>query len=316
MTHATVLSGPFAGRFWRSFAGRLRALAVRRVVGLVVTALAALTGCSALDALDAVTPRGEGTRSAGIPYGPGPRQTLDVYAPAQGGTQGAGGAPVIVFFYGGGWNTGRKEQYRFVAETLTAAGYVVAIPDYRIVPDAHFPDFVEDSAAAVAWVHAHIAALGGDPRRIVLIGHSAGAYNVAMLALDPRYLRAHGLETGALAGVVAISGPYDFLPLRSRLTTAAFGRAADLPATQPITFARADAPPLLLLNGSADNLVPPRHALALAERVREAGGQVRVIVYDGLGHIDIMAGLSTVLRGSSPLLGDITGFIQTLPAFR
>jgi acetyl esterase/lipase len=221
-----------------------------------------------------------------------------------------------VFFYGGGWNSGRKEQYRFVAETLTAAGFVVAIPDYRVVPEAHFPDFVEDTAAAVAWVRANIATLGGDPRRIVLIGHSAGAYNVAMLALDQRYLRAHGLETSAIAGVVGISGPYDFLPLRSRLTTAAFGRVADLPATQPMSFARAAAPPLLLLHGTADTLVAPRNSLDLAERVRAAGGSVRVMTYDGVGHVDIMAGFSSVLRGSSPLVADITGFIQQLPAFR
>lgn len=311
ITHATALFGHLGRLLQARLATWLRPLAMRRVVGLLVTAVATLTGCSALDALDAITPRGESTRNAGIPYGPGPRNTLDVYAPA-----GAASAPVVVFFYGGGWNSGRKEQYRFVAETFTQAGFVAVIPDYRVVPEAHFPEFVEDSAAAVAWVQRTIATLGGDPRRIVLVGHSAGAYNAVMLALDPRYLRARGLETSALAGVVGISGPYDFLPLRSRLTRAAFERAPELPATQPVTFARADAPPLLLLNGAADNLVPPRDALALAERMREAGGPVRVIIYDGIGHIDIMAGLSGVLRGASPLLADITGFVQALPAFR
>jgi acetyl esterase/lipase len=285
---------------------------MRRVAALVLTAAAALTGRSPLAAFDVLTPRGRATRSLGLAYGPGPRQALDVYAPP-GAVAPDAMAPVVVFFYGGGWNSGRREHYRFVAESLSQAGFVTAIPDYRLVPEAHFPDFVVDSAAAVAWVRANIAGSGGDARRIVLVGHSAGAYNAAMLALDPRYLAAHGLATGVIAGVVGISGPYDFLPLRSQVTIAAFSQAPDLAATQPVTFARADAPRLLLLHGAADTLVPPRHAQALAARMREAGGAVETIVYERVGHADIMAGLSSVLRGRAPMLHDIAAFIRALP---
>jgi acetyl esterase/lipase len=286
---------------------------MRRVAALLLTAAAALTGRSPLAALEALTPRGPATRSLGLPYGAGRRQMLDVYTPPGAAARDAK-APVVVFLYGGGWNSGRREHYRFVAESLSQAGLVTAIPDTRLVPEARFPDFVEDSAAAVAWVRVNIAGYGGDARRIVLVGHSAGAYNAAMLALDPRYLAAHRLATGAITGVVGISGPYDFLPLRSRVTIAAFGQAADPAATQPVTFARADAPPLLLLHGAADTLVPPRHAQALAARMRDAGGAVETIVYERVGHADIMAGLSGVLRGRAPVLRDIAAFIRALPA--
>jgi acetyl esterase/lipase len=214
-----------------------------------------------------------------------------------------------VFFYGGGWRSGAKEPYRFVAETLTREGVVVAIPDYRLVPDVRFPGFVEDSAAAVAWVRRNIERFGGDPRRVFIAGHSAGAYNAVMLALDPRFLAAQGLPTSAVAGVIGISGPYDFLPLRGRMLNDAFGEAAELAATQPVALARADAPPLLLFNGSADRLVAPRNAVTLAERVRERGGRARSAIYEGSGHVDIMAGLSTVLRGNSPLLAEIMAFV-------
>jgi acetyl esterase/lipase len=270
-----------------------------------------------------VTPRTAERRAADAAYGPDPRQALDVYGPPgqqagapAGAPTAASPAPVIVFFYGGGWNSGARAPYRFVAESLAAAGFVVAIPDYRLVPAAHFPDFVDDGAAAVAWVRAHAAALGGDPQRIVLAGHSAGAYIALMLTLDPRFLAARGVDPAAIAGTVALSGPTDFLPLRVRLTTAAFGRAPDPAATQPMTFVRGDAPPLLLLHGGADRLVDPRNSTVLAERVAAAGGRARAIVYDGVGHIDILAGLSSVMRGTSPLLDDIAGFVGALPQAR
>src|SRR3546814_8631076 len=102
-----------------------------------------------------------------------------------------------------------------LGRAFAAQGFVVAVPDYRLVPKVRFPAFVEDSAAAVKWVRAHIARFGGDPDRIVLAGHSAGAYNAAMLAVDPQWL---GPDRAAVKGWATLAGPYEFLPLDTRRT--------------------------------------------------------------------------------------------------
>lgn len=116
-----------------------------------------------------------------IPYGGIERQKLDLYLPPGESDD----APVLVFFYGGGWERGAKEDLKATAESLAAAGMIVAVPDYRLYPDAVFPQFVEDCALAVARVRALVGDLGG--RHALFVGgHSAGAYNAAMLAADER----------------------------------------------------------------------------------------------------------------------------------
>jgi acetyl esterase/lipase len=115
--------------------------------------------------------RKEGIRVANdLSYGEGPRHTLDIYAPE---TVGAS-APIVVFFYGGGWE-GAKEMYRFIGYSLAAQGLVVVIPDYRLHPAVEFPAFMNDAAEAVTWTRANAAQFGGDPDRLFLMGHSAGA---------------------------------------------------------------------------------------------------------------------------------------------
>jgi len=143
---------------------------------------------------------GGGVRLAhDAPFRAGKRQRLDIYAPRQ---TNAMPMPVIVFFYGGSWNSGTKDGYGFVGDALAARGFLVAIPDYRLVSAVHHPVFLEDNVAAVRWVRQHAAELGGDPERIVLAGHSAGAYNAAMLALDPRWL---GADRSAVKGLIGLA---------------------------------------------------------------------------------------------------------------
>jgi acetyl esterase/lipase len=267
-----------------------------------------LTGCSALGVLDALTPSGGYVRVSDQAYGAHPRQKLDVYAPAN-----ARAAPVIVFWYGGSWNRGTRGEYRFVAEALTREGYVVVLPDYRLVPEARFPDFVDDAALAVAWVAANAERHGGDPARIFVMGHSAGAYNAIMTALDKRFLARAGAPPDAIKGAIGLSGPYDFLPLRGRILTAAFGGFEPAAETQPTRFTREDAPPLLLVHGAADNLVSPREAQVLADATRTAGGRAELRVYPGVAHVDLLLGLSSRLRGESPLLADIAAFVGRAP---
>ncbi len=243
--------------------------------------------------------------ASGLAYGRHPRQRLDVYRPAAV----AGPLPVVVFFYGGAWQSGAREDYLFVAATLARAGMVVAVPDYRVLPAACFPGFLEDCARAVAHARREAPHWGGDPERLFVIGHSAGAYNAAMLALDPRYLRAVGDSRDRLAGMVGLAGPYDFLPFLTDDIRAVFAAAADPRETQPVAQVDGGNPPLLLLHGGRDDTCYPRNSLALASRVRAAGGVAEAKLYRGLGHIGIIAAIAPLLRWRAPVLADVVAFI-------
>ena len=206
-----------------------RVSALVRLAALAALA-AACTACTPLGVFATFTSRDPAILTAhDQPYGPGGRQSLDVYAPRRIDAA----RPVAVFLYGGGWERGRKWDYGWVAQALAARGYVVVLPDYRLYPQVRFPEFLNDSAQAVRWAVDHAAAYGGDPSRIVLLGHSAGAYNAVMLGLEPSYLRQAGVDPARIAGVVGIAGPYDFLPLKGHMADV-FG-GGDPAATQPVT---------------------------------------------------------------------------------
>lgn len=282
----------------------------RRVSATVRLALlsvlaAACAACTPLGVFATFTPRDPAILTAhDQPYGPGGRQSLDVYAPRRMDTA----RPVAVFLYGGGWERGRKWDYGWVAQALAARGYVVVLPDYRLYPQVRFPEFLNDSAQAVRWAVDHAAAYGGDPSRVVLLGHSAGAYNAVMLGLAPSYLQHAGVDPARIVGVVGIAGPYDFLPLKGHMADV-FG-VGDPAATQPVKLVRADAPPMLLVTGSADTIVDPRETASLGAALRAAGAQVEARSYPGVGHNEIMAAMSRPFRDRASVLSDITGFME------
>jgi acetyl esterase/lipase len=282
----------------------LRGLAVASAAGV------GLSACSRLELFDAITPRDDGASrvASGVAYGQNSRQKLDVYAPP-----GLKDAPVVVFFYGGSWNSGERVDYGFLGTALAAQGFVAVLPDYRLVPDVRFPAFVEDGAAATAWVQREIGQFGGSGQRIVVSGHSAGAYIASMLALEPSYLGQAGAKE-RLRGFAGLAGPYDFLPLQYKVMIRAFGNWPRPIETQPIAAVRPGAPPALLLQGSDDTTVPPRHATALAERLKAAGNDVELVLYEGVDHIDIMLALSLMLRGQANTLADLTRFVQRVTA--
>ena len=280
----------------------------------LLAALPLLAGCTpSLGTFDMLAPRDGGVRRVArdVAYGDGPRRRLDVYAPAE---RGAASRPVIVFIYGGSWSSGDKDDYEFLGAALAAQGFVVVLPDYRLVPQVRFPGFLEDCAAAVGWVSDQVSAYGGDPGRIVLMGHSAGAYNAIMLALAHDYLRAADVDGRAIRGAAGLAVPDDFLPLDSEATGVAVAKAPELQITQPVHFARADAPPLLLLWGEDDTTVGPRNLENLARVQRAAGGVVDTKTYPGIGHVEIMLALSRPLRGRAPVLDDMTAFARRVTA--
>lgn len=270
---------------------------------------AACSPIGTLNGLNNLSPGDRGVRKlrSGIAFGGAPRQRLDIYGPAQA----AGLSPVVMFFYGGSWASGSRDGYAFAAKAFASRGYTVVVPDYRLVPEVHFPAFVEDGAAAVAWTEANIARHGGDPARLSLVGHSAGAYNAMMLALDAQWLRAAGSDAARLRAAVGLAGPYDFLPLSVGATKNAFGRAPDAKLTQPIAFARRDAPPILLATGTEDTIVLPRNSRRLAKELQAAGAPVELKEYDGVGHVGIVLALSKPFRGRAPVLADTLAFLKT-----
>ncbi len=242
-----------------------------------------------------------------VVYGPLPRQKLDIYRPS--GDQ-SGPRPVVVFFYGGGWSDGAKADYAFAGRALASLGYVVVVPDYRLVPDVEYPDFLNDCADAVEWVVANIWQWGGYGSRLALVGHSAGAYNAVMLAVDPSLLQARGCLP-AVECIAGLSGPYDFFPFDGPVSMRVFGAVREPKLTQPIEHVRAGLPAMLLVTGEEDRTVLSRNATALAARSTEVGVAAEVKQYRWLGHPAPLLALMRPLRFIAPVLSDLRAFLNT-----
>jgi len=266
------------------------------------------SACSPLTLFNALAPRDPARREGrDIAYGSDPRQQLDVYVPE---AAPAAPLPVLVFFYGGGWNSGRRQDYAWVGQNLAAQGFVVVIPDYRLVPQVRYPAFVRDGAAAVRWVQDSVGAFGGDPGRILLSGHSAGAYIAMQLAMDQAFLREIGVEPARIKGVAGLSGPYDFLPFDVPSSRDAFGQWPDPKDTQPIDHVGPGRPPAFLAHGDKDDTVQLSNTVNMAKALREAGDQVEVKIYPGVDHPGVILSLSPLFRGKAPVLADMTAFLR------
>jgi len=239
-----------------------------------------------------------------VVYSPQHAQPLDIY-PAR---DASGPAPVVLFFYGGTWRDGHREYYRFVGESLSRHGVLVLVPDYRKAPADPFPAFMEDAAMAAAWAKQHVAEYGGDPSRIHLMGHSAGAHMVALLATDPRYLAQQQLQPRDFASVIGLSGPYDFLPITERKVRRVFPDRARWPETQPVNFVDGDEPPFLLLHGASDRRVWESNSIRLAELLRAKHVPVTLKIEAKTGHIAMVNGFRS--PRFSPALAETLDWIQ------
>lgn len=265
-----------------------------------------LSACSGQFWANMLVPRWGYVRHADIVYGDQSRQKLDVYAP----DEPAAGHPVVVFFYGGSWQTGNKDGYRFVGEALASRGITTVLPDYRLYPEVTFPAFIDDGAAAVAWTKQHIGAYGGNACHLFLAGHSAGAHIAAMLAINGQYLAHAGASIHDLSGFIGLSGPYDFLPIKDPTLQKIFAPKADWPNTQPINFVNGDEPSMLLMHGGADTTVLLKNTTNMAAKVNETGGSAKVKIYPGVNHVMLIAPLAAVLRFTGDQLDRIAGFIE------
>lgn len=250
----------------------------------------------------------------GLRYDDHDRGLADVYLPKRA----LEGRPICVFLYGGSWDSGDRTFYRFVGATFASAGITTVIPDYSVHPAGAWPDFLHDNAAAVRWARDHAEAWGADPERLYLIGQSAGAYNGAMLCLDPRFLGAVNLEpVRDIAGMVGLAGPYDFLPLQSEKLKAVFGEEGQKPEHQPINLARADAPPMLLMVGGEDRVIRPGNTRRLAQKIAASGGRAEEHIFPGLDHQGSILAILPLLRKRAPVFEKIMAFMaETGPGAR
>jgi acetyl esterase/lipase len=217
--------------------------------------------------------------------------------------------PVLVFIHGGGWHSGAPGDYRFIGRQFARAGYVVVLPGYRLGAEGRYPHMLEDSALAVGWTRDNVAKFGGDPARVFLIGHSAGAYNVVMLALERQWLGRAGVPEGFVKGVVGLSGPYDFYPWTSDSARNAFGQVADPKITQPINHVRGDAPPMLLLTGDSDDTVKPRNSKVLAQALSAAGQPTSPVVLAGVDHAGTIMKLAAPFNRDRRVLDPVLAFL-------
>jgi acetyl esterase/lipase len=278
----------------------------RRTLFAMLPAL--LTACSAVDVLNATVATDTYQRTESLPYGPDPRQKVDVYQPKPA----VANPPLVVFFYGGSWSSGDRADYRFVGEALASQGIVAVIADYRLSPQVRYPVFVQDSASATRWAFDHAADYGANPSRIFVMGHSAGAYNAAMLALDKRWLEAVGLSPSRLAGWIGLAGPYDFLPIGDRKTQVAFSWPDTPKDSQPLFHASRASPPALLLAPVKDSVVNPiRSTVAMAQKLKAAGVRVEEEQFENVSHVTLVASMASVLRGRAPVLERVTAFIKS-----
>ncbi len=280
------------------------------VAAIALGAVLALLACAPIGTLNALARTDTYSATPGVAYGALPRQRLDVYAPVSAAP--AAGWPVVVFLYGGSWNTGERSDYRFMGEALASRGALALVADYRLYPEVRYPAFLEDTAAALAWGLEHAKQLGGDPRRVFVMGHSAGGYNAAMLALDARWLSRVGHQPSELAGWIGLAGAYEFLPLGpDSPARPVFFHPDYPPGTQPIDAVTNASPKAFLAAPLNDKVVSPqRSTLAMAARLRAAGVPVELHLYDGITHSLLAGAFGRPLRGLAPARDDVSAWIN------
>ena len=265
---------------------------------------------AALKIFNLVLPKDTGSHRVGgaMNYGADHDQTLYVFRPDLANTP----LPTLIFVHGGSWEEGDAADYSFVGRAFAAQGFLTLVINYRSRPNHAYPAFIEDVALASAWANQHANEFGGDAKTIFLVGHSAGAYNIAMAVLDQSYFRNVGLDEKNIKGVATLAGPFDFLPLDSPITKATFGQITALENTQPVNYARSDSPPFLILHGSADTTVYPRNAVSLFNHLEAAGALPQYIEYRDISHVGILLDIAKPLRGNAPVVEDVTKFFKNI----
>lgn len=246
--------------------------------------------------------------ASSVSYGSDPEQVLYVFGPKQPKPN----LPVLIFVHGGSWQEGNAADYGFIGRAFAAENFVTFVVNYRKDPKHPYPAFVQDVATSLNWVQNNAAQFGGDAQKIFLVGHSAGAYDIALAVLDKRFLDAAVVKAESIKAVATLAGPFDFLPLDSKITKQVFGKVSDLQSTQPINFVRKDAPPFLILHGLDDETVYPKNARSLFKHLTEAGASAKLIEYPSVTHVGILLDITKPFRSKAPVLSDVLKFFKDI----
>jgi acetyl esterase/lipase len=228
-----------------------------------------------------------------IAYGKKPWQSLDIYVPKN-----AHNAPVVTFFYGGGWYDGDKKDYEFVADTVTKYGFIVVIPNYGKYPSQKYPAFQYDAARASVWISKHIQNYQGDVNNVHLMGHSAGAHIGAMLLADKSHLKSYGLNPNFYKSFVGLSGPYHFEPSEDAYK-AVFSDLTSYQSMQVTHFIDGTQPPMLLIHGTQDGVVSNINTKRLAEALDANKCSYHVEYYD-TDHTGTIAAFTNIIGVKNP----------------
>ena len=250
-----------------------------------------------------------------VPNSTSPRQALDLFrAP---GTN----WPVLIFVHGGGWNAGNKgsrvggaDVYGNIGRFFASRGIGVAVINYRLLPEVSWREQAADVASAVAWVHDHLGAYGGDKNRVFIGGHSAGAHLASMVALNPKFLVEHGLSPSNLSGVISVSGAaldladartYELgekLPYYEQRFAEVRGSGDWKESASPVVYASDEAPPFLILYAEGEKKSMHRQSQRLQEALRDHGVRNRIVAVPGQSHTRIVLTLSRPDRTAGPAI--------------
>lgn len=275
-----------------------------KISALAILAAITFAACAPVTLLNTITPSGSFSKAKNVSYGSLERQTMDLYK----ADKPRANAPVLVFIHGGSWEEGSKDIYKFLAEGFTSEGFDVAVPNYRLYPDAVYPQMLEDSAKAVA----HVAKQYPD-RSIVIMGHSAGAYNALMVGLNKDYMAAEGVSVcDRISGIVSLAAPTGVYPLKKEPLITIFPDRFQKDDA-PLAYTNAPAPAVFAMNGGDDTTVGPKNAEELAAKVTARGGAAELKIYDGVDHTEAVQFLSRHFDGKAPIKEDIIGFVDGLP---
>jgi acetyl esterase/lipase len=249
-------------------------------------------------------------RLEGITYGTHPRQKLDLYLPTGSRAKSKG---MVVFGYGGGYKDGNRDEYRFIGQVFASLGLVTVVYDYRLYPEVRFPTYLEDAALAVRWAYDNAAKYGADKYAMILAGHSAGAHIAALLATNPVHLEMVGLQPRIFNLVLCLGGAYDFWQSQIGFISSDIGevmQGANPQATQPFEFLSPFVPPMLLMHGEADQVLPIAQARTFAARAKAIGADVTLLEYSG-DHASSVIDLSVPLRFRSRQFEDLVWQLKT-----
>lgn len=269
----------------------------------MTTLLLGVVACAPVKLLNAVTPSGSFERDKNISYGELDRQKLDIYYADKPRLN----APVIVFVHGGSWDSGSKDLYKFLAQGFTAEGFDIVVPNYRLYPDVVFPAMVEDTGKAIAYTAEHFP-----DRELVVMGHSAGAYNSLMALMRPEFYPGGAAAIcKRIAGLVAIAPPTGIVPLAKEPYISIFPERFT-GADAPLQNVQTKIPPVLFVHGMKDTTVFPQNSQMLADEIAKRGGFAKVRTYDALNHIDVIKVTSKFFDGDASVKADVIDFIDNL----